>query len=72
MEDFKKRLQEEQQVLRDKINKLTVFLNSNKGKQLEENILKAMREQKKGMIRYEFWLIRRMELLEVPLLKDKD
>ena len=72
MEDFKKRLQEEQQVLRDKINKLTVFLNSNKGKQLEENILKAMREQKKGMIRYEFWLIRRMELLEVPLLKDED
>lgn len=72
MEDFKKRLQEEQQVLRDKINKLTVFLNSNKGKQLEENILKAMREQKKAMIRYEFWLIRRMELLEVPLLKDED
>ena len=48
MKDFKKRLQEEQQVLRDKINKLTVFLNSNKGKQLEENILKAMREQKIG------------------------
>lgn len=72
MEDFKKRLQEEQQVLRDKIDKLTVFLNSDKGKQLEENILKAMREQKKGMIRYEFWLIRRMELLEVPLLKDED
>lgn len=72
MEDFKKRLQEEQQVLRDKINKLTVFLNSDKGKQLEENILKAMREQKKAMIRYEFWLIRRMELLEVPLLKDED
>ncbi len=72
MKDFKKRLQEEQQVLRDKINKLTVFLNSDKGKQLEENILKAMKEQKKGMIRYEFWLIRRMELLEVPLLKDED
>ena len=72
MEDFKKRLQEEQQVLRDKIDKLTVFLNSDKGKQLEENILKAMREQKKAMIRYEFWLIRRMELLEVPLLKDED
>lgn len=72
MEDFKKRLQEEQQVLRDKIDKLTVFLNSDKGKQLEENILKAMKEQKKGMIRYEFWLIRRMELLEVPLLKDED
>ena len=72
MEDFKKRLQEEQQVLRDKIDKLTVFLSSNKGKQLEENILKAMREQKKAMIRYEFWLIRRMELLEVPLLKDED
>lgn len=72
MEDFKKRLQEEQQVLRDKINKLTVFLNSDKGKQLEENILKAMKEQKKAMIRYEFWLIRRMELLEVPLLKDED
>ena len=72
MEDFKKRLQEEQQVLRDKINKLTVFLNSDEGKQLEENILKAMREQKKGMIRYEFWLIIRMELLEVPLLKDED
>ena len=31
-----------------------------------------MKEQKKGMIRYEFWLIRRMELLEVPLLKDED
>lgn len=72
MEDFKKRLQEEQQVLRDKIDKLTVFLNSDEGKQLEENILKATREQKKGMIRYEFWLIRRMELLEVPLLKDED
>lgn len=72
MKDFKKRLQEEQQVLRDKIDKLTVFLNSDKGKQLEENILKAMREQKKAMIRYEFWLIRRMELLEVPLLKDED
>jgi hypothetical protein len=72
MEDFKKRLQEEQQVLRDKIDKLTVFLNSDKGKQLEENILKAMKEQKKAMIRYEFWLIRRMELLEVPLLKDED
>lgn len=72
MKDYKKRLQEEQQVLRDKINKLTVFLNSDKGKQLEENILKAMKEQKKGMIRYEFWLIRRMELLEVPLLKDED
>ncbi len=72
MEDFNKRLQEEQQVLRDKIDKLTVFLNSDEGKQLEENILKAMREQKKGMIRYEFWLIRRMELLEVPLLKDED
>lgn len=72
MEDFKKRLQEEQQVLRDKIDKLTVFLNSDKGKQLEENILKAIKEQKKAMIRYEFWLIRRMELLEVPLLKDED
>ena len=72
MEDFKKRLQEEQKVLRDKIDKLTVFLNSDKGKQLEENILKAMKEQKKAMIRYEFWLIRRMELLEVPLLKDED
>ena len=72
MEDFKKRLQEEQQVLRDKINKLTVFLNSDEGKQLEESILKAMKEQKKAMIRYEFWLIRRMELLEVPLLKDED
>lgn len=72
MEDFKKRLQEEQQVLRDKIDKLTVFLNSDKGKQLEENILKSMKEQKKAMIRYEFWLIRRMELLEVPLLKDED
>lgn len=72
MEDFNKRLQEEQQVLRDKIDKLTVFLSSDKGKQLEENILKAMREQKKAMIRYEFWLIRRMELLEVPLLKDED
>lgn len=72
MEDFKKRLQEEQQVLRDKIDKLTVFLNSDKGKQLEENILKAMKEQKKAMIRYEFWLIRRMELLEVPLLKGED
>ena len=32
MEDFKKRLQEEQQALRDKIDKLTVFLNSDKGK----------------------------------------
>lgn len=72
MKDFKKRLQDEQQVLRDKIDKLTVFLNSDKSKQLEGNILKAMREQKKAMIRYEFWLIRRMELLEVPLLKDKD
>ncbi len=72
MEDFKKRLQEEQQVLRNKIDKLTVFLNSDEGKQLEGNILKAMREQKKAMIRYEFWLIRRMELLEVPLLKDED
>lgn len=72
MEDFKKRLQEEQQVLRDKIDKLTVFLNSDKSKQLEENILKAMKEQKKAMIRYEFWLIRRMELLEVPLLKNED
>lgn len=72
MEDFKKRLQEEQQALRDKIDKLTVFLNSDKGKQLEENTLKAMREQKKAMIRYEFWLIRRMELLEVPLLKNED
>lgn len=72
MEDFKKRLQEEHQVLRDKINKLTVFLNSDKGKQIEENMLKAMKEQKKAMIRYEFWLIRRMELLEVPLLKDED
>lgn len=72
MEDFKKRLQEEQKVLRDKIDKLTVFLNSDKGKQLEENMLKAMKEQKKAMIRYEFWLIRRMELLEVPLLKDED
>ena len=72
MEDFKRRLQEEQKVLRDKIDKLTVFLNSDKGKQLEENILKAMKEQKKAMIRYEFWLIRRMELLEVPLLKDED
>lgn len=72
MEDFKKRLQEEQQVLRDKIDKLTVFLNSDKGKQLEEILIKAMREQKKGMIRYEFWLIRRMELLEVPLLKNED
>lgn len=72
MKDFKKRLQEEQQVLRDKIDKLTVFLNSDKGKQLEKNILKAMKEQKRAMIRYEFWLIRRMELLEVPLLKDED
>lgn len=72
MEDFKKRLQEEQKVLRDKIDELTVFLNSDKGKQLEENMLKAIREQKKAMIRYEFWLIRRMELLEVPLLKDED
>lgn len=72
MEDFKKRLQEEQQVLRDKIDKLTVFLNSDKGKQLEKNILKSMKEQKRAMIRYEFWLIRRMELLEVPLLKDED
>ena len=72
MKDYKKRLQEEQQVLRDAINKLTVFLNSDKGKQLEEIILKAIKEQKKAMIRYEFWLIRRMELLEVPLLKDKD
>lgn len=72
MEDFKKRLQEEQKVLRDKIDKLTVFLNSDEGKQLEGNILKTMREQKKAMIRYEFWLIRRMELLEVPLLKDED
>lgn len=71
MEDFKKRLQEEQQVLRNKIDKLTVFLNSDKGKQLEENILKAIKEQKKAMIRYEFWLIRRMELLEVPLLKNE-
>lgn len=72
MEDFKKRLQEEQKVLRDKIHKLVVFLNSDKGKQLEENMIKAMREQKKAMIKYEFWLIRRMELLEVPLLKDED
>lgn len=72
MENFNKRLQEEQQVLRDRIDKLTVFLNSGKGKQLEENILKAMKEQKKAMIRYEFWLIRRMELLKVPLLKDGD
>ena len=72
MEDFKRRLQEEQKVLRDKIDKLTVFLNSDKGKQLEENMLKAMKEQKKAMIRYEFWLIRRMELLEVPLLKDEN
>ncbi len=72
MEDFKKRLQEEQQVLRDKIDKLTVFLNSDKGKQLEGDILKTMREQKKAMVRYEFWLIRRMELLEVPLLKKED
>ena len=72
MEDFKIRLQEEHKVLRDKIDKLTVFLNSDKGKQLKENILKAMKEQKKSMIRYEFWLIRRMELLEVPLLKDED
>lgn len=71
MEDFKKRLQEEQQALRDKIDKLTVFLNSDKGKQLEENMLKAIKEQKRAMIRYEFWLIRRMELLEVPLLKNE-
>ena len=72
MEDFKKRLQEEQQALRNKMDKLTVFLNSDKSKQLEENILKAMKQQKKAMIRYEFWLIKRMELLEVPLLKDED
>ena len=42
MEDFKKRLQEEQQVLRDKINKLTVFLNSDEGKQLEGGIPKRL------------------------------
>ena len=58
----KKNLLDEHKYIGKKLNKQNMFINSKEFLEKDKAIQEAIEKQRKGMVQYEYWLTKRLEL----------